>query len=59
MIHAFVKHGHTIVRVLSLVFGEQASGGSLRWQENKVGLPILSNGDPYRPLLVEFFSYKK
>eukprot|EP00903_Cladosiphon_okamuranus_P009585 g9125.t2 len=37
----------------------QVSGGGLRWRESKVGLPVLSNGDPHRPLVVELFSYKK
>ncbi|CAM9101606.1 unnamed protein product, partial [Hapterophycus canaliculatus] len=37
----------------------QASGGSLRWRESKVGLPVLSNGDLYRPLLVELFGYRR
>ncbi|CAM9341780.1 unnamed protein product [Scytosiphon promiscuus] len=31
----------------------------VRWQESQVGLPILSNGDPHRPLVVEVFAYKK
>eukprot|EP00752_Nemacystus_decipiens_P010181 g9072.t3 len=37
----------------------QVSGGTLRWRQSKVGLPVLSNGDPHRPLVVELFSYKK
>eukprot|EP00904_Undaria_pinnatifida_P009983 jgi/Undpi1/6114/HiC_scaffold_20.g08599.m1 len=36
-----------------------AVGGTLRWRESQVGLPILSNGDPFRPLVVELFAYKK
>ncbi|CAM9489319.1 unnamed protein product, partial [Laminaria digitata] len=37
----------------------QVTGNTLRWRECKVGLPILSNGDPFRPLVVELFAYKK
>ena len=37
----------------------QISGGVLQWRESRVGLPVLSNGDPHRPLVVELFSYKK
>ena len=33
--------------------------GDVRWQESKVGLLVIANGDPYRPLLVEIFSYKR
>ncbi|CAM9668630.1 unnamed protein product [Pylaiella littoralis] len=37
----------------------QVVGGQIRWHQSKVGLPILSNGDPYRPLVVELFGYKR
>ncbi len=37
----------------------QVSGGSLRWRQSKVGMPILSNGDPHRPLVVELLSYRR
>ena len=37
----------------------QATAGTLRWRESKIGLPILSNGDPFRPLVVELFAYKR
>lgn len=37
----------------------QGRGGSVCWRESSVGIPILSNGDPFRPLLVELFVYKR
>ncbi|CAN0236225.1 unnamed protein product, partial [Ectocarpus sp. 8 AP-2014] len=37
----------------------KVSGGSVLWSQSKVGLPVLANGDPHRPLVVEFFGYRK
>ena len=37
----------------------QGSGGVLRWEKTEIGLPVLANGDPHRPLLIELYGYKK
>ncbi|CAM9291797.1 unnamed protein product, partial [Sphacelaria rigidula] len=37
----------------------QGVSGECRWKECNVGLPILANGDPHRPLVVELWSYQR
>lgn len=42
-----------------MVLSTQGSGGNFHWKPSQVGLPVLANGDPYRPLLVDFYNYKR